>query len=355
MKKLALFFIISITLTGCSIIDNIETMSDHIDDTTNPNAAGYNSYNFYLKSLNKPENKISILELQNKRREAVNKTMTALRVQGYSNKEKKAELKQQQYAYQKILEAQKSVSDYLQSAVRNDSNKWKISADNALQSIDKAKHFNELNEYDAAENKLKLALLYLVNDSTALFLFQDQDKQVFPDYLKWGDNTIKDNSTVINDPDTLVFSGGGARCPAYAGVLKYLQEKEKLKNVNRFIGTSAGSIMCTLMSIGTYYENNRKPGSKHCWEIVYEIIEEANFIDFIDNPLLKKVIQDQNVNPVTDNLLSSTASISKSLDNKYALCDGTILLNYFKTTRLQVKSLGESILNFLMNCINSIY
>jgi NTE family protein len=330
MKNLALTFVFLLSMTGCSLIENIEIMSDHIDDTTNPNALYYNDYTLYLNSLEKPENNIKILELRNKRREAVDKTMAALRVQGYSNKEKKVDSQQQKYIYLKTLDAQKSVKDYQLSAIKYNRDKWKISADNALKTLDKAKHYQELKKFEDAENKLKLTLLYLVNEQTALWLYQKKGKHVFPDYLKWGEGIVKESNNVINNPDTLVFSGGGARGPAYAGILKYLQETGKLKNVKRFIGTSAGSIMCTFMSIGTYYENNRGIKNKSFTELVYEIIEKSNFIDFIDNQKLKQSILNQNFNPYTDDLFSSVASVSKTLDNQYALCDGSKILSFLK-------------------------
>jgi len=336
MRNLALTFALLLTMTGCSIIDNIETISDHTVKTTNPNSTNFNNYVNYVEGIDideeNPKNRIEITALRDKRRKAAYDTLNAVReLRKYTVNDRSIEKQQLEDAYQKIIEAQKSVNEYLQSAIKHNSNKWKISADKSLKALHKARHYLDLKKYKNAESELKLALLYLVNDHNALWLWQNKGKHVFPDYLKWGDSAIGDNSNIVNNPDTLVFSGGGARGPAYAGVLKYLQVKDKLRNVKRFIGTSAGSIMCTFMSLGTYYENNnREPGSRHYWKIVYEIIEEANFIDFIDSPLLKEIIKAQNFKPVIGNLLSSAAIISESMDNQYALCDGTELLKYFK-------------------------
>ena len=336
MKNIILIFILLFTMTGCAVIDSIEKnvesivkLADHIDDTTNPNATSYRGFNTYTSSLNKSENSIDIESLRSKRKNAVDKTMTALLAQGRAN-ERESEVQQQEYAYQKTIEAQKYVKKYQQSAIKYHYNKEKISADNALETLDKAIDYQKLNKNKDAENKLKLALLYLVNDRNALWLWQDDDELIFPDYLRWGDSAAKDTVKVVDNPDSLVFSGGGVKGTAYIGVLKYLQETEKLKNVKRFVGTSAGSIMCTFMSIGTYYESNRKAGSKQFWEVVNELMKEEKFINFIDNPMLKKAIQDDSIAPFTNNILHSIASVSETLDHQYALCDGTIISNFFK-------------------------
>ena len=334
MIKIAIAFVLLLTISGCSVSENIETISDHIGDTTNPNEVSYSDYTDYLDSIDIDEekhgNRIEIKALRSKRKNAAYKTMNALLAQGNANKEEKINKKLQETAYERTLVAQKLIKEYQQSAIKYNSSKWKIIADKALLTIDKAKHFQETKHFKYAENTIKLTLLYLVNDQTALWLYQKKEKHVFPDYLKWGEVLIQNSNNVVNNPDSLAFSGGGARGPAYAGVMKYLQEKGKLKNIKRFIGTSAGSIMCTFMSIATYYDNNRDKDSKPFVDIVYEIVKEANFIDFIDNPKLKKSILKQNFNPYTNNLLSSIASVSKDLDNQYALCSGNKILNFFK-------------------------
>ena len=74
----------------------------------------------------------------------------------------------------------------------------------------------------------------------------------------------------------------------------------------------------------------KKTGGKPAWEIVYEATEDINFIDFIDDPLLKKIIRNNSFDPITYDLIASIASISESLDNQYSLCDGTELLKFFK-------------------------
>lgn len=54
------------------------------------------------------------------------------------------------------------------------------------------------------------------------------------------------------DIDTLCFSGGGTKGLVFIGAIKALIEKNviKLKNINKFIGTSAGALFAFLLSIG---------------------------------------------------------------------------------------------------------
>ena len=53
----------------------------------------------------------------------------------------------------------------------------------------------------------------------------------------------------------LVLSGGVERGISYLGVLKFLEEKDIIKSIECYIGTSIGSVFATLFSIGyTYLE-----------------------------------------------------------------------------------------------------
>ncbi len=162
---------------------------------------------------------------------------------------------------------------------------------------------------------------------------QKEGTHVFPAYLSHGVSNLTKLKTVVKNPNHLVFSGGGARGPAYAGVLKYLQEKNMLKNVNSFVGTSAGSIMCTFMSVGSYYEKNRLSKEKPFWKVVYEIIEETDFIDFIDNPILKEFINKKSFN--SDNLIASIQNVSSDMGNHYALCQGSKIESFFKQSLIK--------------------
>jgi hypothetical protein len=50
--------------------------------------------------------------------------------------------------------------------------------------------------------------------------------------------------------DTLILEGGGINCIATGGALKLLEERGILKNITKYAGTSAGSILCALLCIG---------------------------------------------------------------------------------------------------------
>lgn len=50
--------------------------------------------------------------------------------------------------------------------------------------------------------------------------------------------------------DTLCLQGGGVKDIVMIGALNVLKDKGILANINKFAGTSAGSIICTLLSIG---------------------------------------------------------------------------------------------------------
>ena len=79
----------------------------------------------------------------------------------------------------------------------------------------------------------------------------------------------------------LVFSGGGVKCFNFIGFIKALEEKEIIKNIKAVIGTSAGSFLAVLLSLG--YKCELK-------EILISInisnfknINTENIIRFFDN------------------------------------------------------------------------
>jgi NTE family protein len=73
----------------------------------------------------------------------------------------------------------------------------------------------------------------------------------------------------------LVFKGGGVLGIAYAGALKVLEENGILQNIERVAGTSAGSIVATLVAL------------KYNADEIYGIVNKLNFKSFEDgwNPL----------------------------------------------------------------------
>jgi len=69
----------------------------------------------------------------------------------------------------------------------------------------------------------------------------------------------------------LVISGGGINGLGFLGIIKYLYEKNLIKNINHYIGTSAGAIISFLMSIGYSYSE------------IYEFCCYFNFSKITDN------------------------------------------------------------------------
>lgn len=58
------------------------------------------------------------------------------------------------------------------------------------------------------------------------------------------------NNTIQAKPKNLVLEGAGIRGVAYVGVIKYLEEKNQLKSIERVAGTSAGAIAALAVSLG---------------------------------------------------------------------------------------------------------
>jgi NTE family protein len=167
------------------------------------------------------------------------------------------------------------------------------------------------------------------------------DRRIFPEYLKRGENTNEKKRIIVENPNSLIFSGGGPRGVAYVGVLKYLQEHNKLKNIKRFIGTSAGSIMCTFTSIGTYYEQNRDSQSETFSELISELMMDADYINFIDNPILKKTLRNIKTKSVKLNF-QDLFECFNSITGNYALCKGSVILKFFKSSLKKI-GLDENI------------
>ena len=187
---------------------------------------------------------------------------------------------------------------------------------------------------ESGEGKANININIYIDDVVSQDKKESKNDLIFPEYLKREAHIGKEKQTIVANPNSLVFSGGGPRGIAYAGVLKYMQEHNKLKNVKRFIGTSAGSIMCTFMSIGTYYEQNREAQSEPFSKVVDKIMLKTNFIDFIDNPILKNVLTNMKTKSVKLDFQDLYECFQK-ITGDYALCKGTVILNFYKNAMKQ--------------------
>ena len=329
MQNITFLLLLLIIMSGCALIDNLETISDHVDDTTNPNSQPCTSFGQYRTNNFDIENP----ELREQKKLVVDTALDALNLWGYAqneNTDSKEKLLQMYDKY--LLKAIELTKKYKYSAAICNSKKEETSINEALKALEKAIAYHKSNNHTKAIRQLEYAFLLLTNNEQALWLWQNDDHLVFPDYLKWDDSTMNNSRNIVTNPDSLAFSGGGVKGTAYAGIIKYLEETGKLKNVKRFVGTSAGAIMCTFISIGTYYNENKSSENKKFWEIIYKITMENDFINFIDNPKLKKAIEEDSFTPFTKNIVHSVASISKTLDNQYALCNGDKLIAFLKNS-----------------------
>ena len=70
--------------------------------------------------------------------------------------------------------------------------------------------------------------------------------------------------------ECIVFEGGGIKALSLLGVSKALEELEMLKDVNIFVGSSAGAIFAGLLSCGANSE------------FLEEKIKSTNFKNFCD-------------------------------------------------------------------------
>ena len=80
----------------------------------------------------------------------------------------------------------------------------------------------------------------------------------------------------------LVFSGGGIKCISYIGVLKYLEEKNILKDISAIAGTSGGAIFAFIILLGYTYNDLLLLINGLNFEEVRDITSE-NLFQFFNN------------------------------------------------------------------------
>ena len=61
---------------------------------------------------------------------------------------------------------------------------------------------------------------------------------------------MENEKICVYDFDTLVIAGGSSKGIVTLGALQYLYDNNIGKNINTYIGTSSGSIICFLLIIG---------------------------------------------------------------------------------------------------------
>lgn len=73
------------------------------------------------------------------------------------------------------------------------------------------------------------------------------------------------------DYNFIVFSGGGVKGVSYLGVVKYLSKSLSLEKIKGYAGTSAGSIIASLLAIGLNFDQ------------IYDVVYNLNFGNILDD------------------------------------------------------------------------
>lgn len=133
----------------------------------------------------------------------------------------------------------------------------------------------------------------------------------------------------------LVLSGGGLQGISFLGVLKYLSENNLLNEIENYVGTSVGSLICFLLLIGYTYE------------------ELFNFCISFN---MEKLVKDPNL----DNFLEFygfessnklTYVIKRLMDNKNLSKDITFL-EFFNLNKKKLTITGVCVNNKKLNLFN---
>lgn len=108
--------------------------------------------------------------------------------------------------------------------------------------------------------------------------------------------------------DTLILSGGGAKSIAMIGALKYLEEHYILKNINKYAGSSAGSMLVLLLNLGytsqdildTIFTQDSSVVYDPIYKVPYNLFQHyglcsgKKMISYLESLLLKKTF-DKNI------------------------------------------------------------
>jgi NTE family protein len=110
-----------------------------------------------------------------------------------------------------------------------------------------------------------------------------------PEYIYKTPVPMQNNIRVTN-PDTLIMSGGGAKGVAYTGVLKYLEEQNKLDNIKNYAGASAGAIFSLIFYLGYNYEETQEVLNDLKWSDLIDanvpLLEIMNNPEMLKRPLI---------------------------------------------------------------------
>jgi NTE family protein len=137
----------------------------------------------------------------------------------------------------------------------------------------------------------------------------------------------KNKVSMAGQIDSLVFSGGGAKGLAYAGVVDELGKRGILTDIKRVAGASAGAIIAMVFGLGY------NPGE------IIKIIESTDFGKFLDckgGVDLNSVLQNPLKHPI------GVAYLGERLIATGALCDG-LVAREFLAKLIEDKHLSRNI------------
>lgn len=91
----------------------------------------------------------------------------------------------------------------------------------------------------------------------------------------------------------LVISGGGIKIISTIGIIKLLEEEKIIKNINKFYGTSAGSLICLLIILGFSSSEMIKFIEKFDFNKIFYVCTDKIFDEFCvcDNSKFEKLIK----------------------------------------------------------------
>lgn len=78
-------------------------------------------------------------------------------------------------------------------------------------------------------------------------------------------------------PKRICLSGGGIRAVAFVGALEVLEEENLLVHVTEYVGTSAGALICFLLSIGYTLQELRRLVLEFDFSLVRNLEPETSF------------------------------------------------------------------------------
>jgi predicted acylesterase/phospholipase RssA len=130
-------------------------------------------------------------------------------------------------------------------------------------SIEKNGNIDDLDEDNCVEKQHDENTLTekICGDNFTLNILNEEENQKIEDACKYFQENF----------DNFVFEGGGIRGIAFGGALKFADDHDLIKNIVRFAGSSAGSIVAAAASVG------------YSGAEIIQILHDTNFEEFKDD------------------------------------------------------------------------